>query len=150
MEIDIIRKLLDSSAVVMPNDDSGVLEMRLKETDPKAKLKLVQIRGVPSNSLLIKVDGAAPLNTLLSGENGIRQRCDYVLLTERKSGPILVFCEMKSSSVRPSEVTRQFRQYGNPLPRHTLHERMHGSMLRDGTAWRDGVAQSMLCFLRSL
>lgn len=137
MEIDIIRKLLDSSAVVMPNDDSGVLEMRLKETDPKAKLKLVQIRGVPSNSLLIKVDGAAPLNTLLSAENGIRQRCDYVLLTERKSGPVLVFCEMKSSSVRPSEVTRQFKggicivQYFDSLLREFLGTSNFFSSIKD-------------------
>ena len=109
MDIDVIKKLLDSSAVIMPNDDSGVLEMRLKETDPKAKLRLVRIRGVPKNSLLIKVDGAAPLNDLLSSERGIRQRCDYILLTEKKDVPVLVYCEMKSTSVRPSEVTRQFK-----------------------------------------
>ena len=126
MDTDKIRKLLDSSAVVMPNDDSGVFEMRLKETDPKAKLRLVRIRGVPKNSLLIKVDGAAPLNALLSAEKGIRQRCDYVLLTERKDSPVLIYCEMKSTSVSSSEVARQFKggicivQYFDSLLREFL------------------------------
>ena len=126
MYIDIIRKLLDSSAVIVPTDDSGVLEIRLKETDPKAKLRLVQIRGVPKNTLLIKVDGAAPLNALLSAEKGIRQRCDYVLLTEKKNAPVLIYCEMKSTSVSSSEVTRQFKggvcivQYFNSLMREFL------------------------------
>lgn len=126
MYIDIIRKLLDSSAVIMPTDDSGVLEMRLKETDPNAKLRLVQIRGVPKNTLLIKVDGADPLNALLSAEKGIRQRCDYVLLTEKKNAPVLIYCEMKSKSVSSSEITRQFKggvcivQYFNSLMREFL------------------------------
>lgn len=110
MNTDTIKKLLDSSSVIMPNDDSGVFEMRLKETDSNAKLKLVRIRGVPKNSLLIKVDGAAPLNDLLSAEDGIRQRCDYILLTERKNAaPVLVYCEMKSTRFSSSEVTRQFK-----------------------------------------
>lgn len=109
MNIEIIKQLLDSAAVIQPNDDSGVWEIRLKETNPSAKLKLVQIRGVPKNSLLIKVDGASPLNALLSAEKGIRQRCDYVLLTERNNIPVLVYCEMKSASASPSEVSRQFK-----------------------------------------
>lgn len=109
MDTGVIKKLLDPSALTLPIMASGINELQLKESDPSASLKLVRIRGVPKNTLLIKVDGASPLNSLLSAEKGIRQRCDYLVLTEKDNAPVLVYCELKSRNASASEIARQFK-----------------------------------------
>ena len=109
IDIRAIASLMDSKALVHVESVFGRLRLVLKEAGKDAKLKRVFVGGIPRDSILIKTDGAKPLNELLSKNLGQRCRCDYILLAERNGRNVLVFCELKSKTVIRSEITEQFK-----------------------------------------
>lgn len=127
IDINAIEALIDSKAIVGVEDRFGRPRLILKESGTDAKLKKVFVGGIPRDSVLIKLDGAKPLNALLAKDFGLRCRCDYVLLTERNGRKILVFCELKSERFSHPEVSAQFKG-GKCLVRYfeSLLQEFHG------------------------
>lgn len=65
----------------------------LKETAPDAELKLIKIRNIPENSVLLGMDKVKS-DTLFQKGKGQNMRCDYLLISNAKA----YFIELKTSS----------------------------------------------------
>lgn len=94
--------------------DNGSFVARLRETDPSAGLKAVDIRGVSKDAVLLKMDVGAPPADMLRKELGQRCRCDYVLLTEFQGVRYLVYIDLKTSA-------------GGRLPKGGLEKQFRGA-----------------------
>lgn len=81
----------------------------LEESDPAAKTPKIQLTGIPSNSILIKIDQDATQPTFLADKLHLRHRCDYVLLTHLKGKDTIIFFELKSKNYKNGEVTGKFK-----------------------------------------
>lgn len=90
-------------------NDHGINYARLRERSPGAKLKKVDIQGVPNGSIIIKLDNYDQPATLFKNDKGQRQRCDYVLFTVVNGRGFALFIELKSAKVRRTEFIRQFK-----------------------------------------
>ncbi len=104
-----LKKLVMNDLLVAVSHKHGRAFVRLKETGLDAKLKNVDIYDIHHDSIILKLDQAEQPKTLFKGENGERQRCDYVLVTIHDNKPLLVFIELKSKVVKDAEITRQFK-----------------------------------------
>ena len=69
----------------------------LRETDVNARLKLVKIKNVPSNSILIASDNF-PGYSIFKENKGQDNRCDFILFSKEK----LYFFEMKTHKDSPT------------------------------------------------
>jgi len=97
-----IRQVLNQDAVSVPAQDSksGRWFIQLKENDPSSKLKTVNIYGVSSDAVAVKLDSGDPPADLLDKKDGQRKRCDYLLLTEYQQRKILLYIDLKSNCVK--------------------------------------------------
>lgn len=107
--MDKLKKVFSSGALETLCVKHGHQFVQLKEKGCNTKLKKVEIYGIPADSLVIKLDGAKPLNDLLASEGGIRQRCDYVIVCKNANLPLFLFVELKSYSIKRKEIINQFK-----------------------------------------
>ncbi len=107
--LDALRELLVDDIQGEFGDEHGVHYARLRERSPEAKMKKVNIHGVPEGSILIKLDRYEQPSTLFRNDKGQRQRCDYVLFTMVNGRGFALFIELKSGKVKKSEIIRQFK-----------------------------------------
>jgi len=109
VDLTVIRELLVDDIIGEFGNDHGRSFARLRETGAEAKLKKVKVFDVPDSSILINLDRCEQPKTLFRNEKGQRQRCDYVLLTIFNNREFMIFIEMKSTTVKDTEVQRQFK-----------------------------------------
>ncbi len=107
--LDALKELLVPTILKDFVNIHGKTCARLKENSPNAKLKQIDIFGVPTNSILIKLDEYAQPSTLFKNDKGQRKRCDYVLFFQIHNQGIALFIELKSNKVKNSEIIRQFK-----------------------------------------
>ena len=96
---DNLRRILDqSSAEVIPQDGVAVL----KEKDPSKPYE-IELRGLPSDSLLVKIENFEVKPGFLNGEDGILRRADFALVDDE----VVVFLELKTGRIKPKEIEQQ-------------------------------------------
>lgn len=81
---------------------------RLREQGKEAKLKSVDLMDIPDDSIVLKMDTYQQPSTLFRGNKGENRRCDYVVITNIENRDVLLFIELKSSSLSNKEVQQQF------------------------------------------
>lgn len=107
-----IKKVFHASAVKSVKCVNGICVGELRETDPSASLKAVDLYGLSPDAVLIKLDSGLPPADILSKSGGQHQRCDYLVVTEYKNKKILIYIDLKSASsgkVQTGHVKRQFK-----------------------------------------
>ena len=107
--LEALRKLLVSDIIGDIIHEHGVCSVRLQETGVQAKLKRVDILGIPEKSVLMKLDAYEQPLSLFKGEKGERQRCDYILFTVIDGKGYALFVELKSAKLKKSEYICQFK-----------------------------------------
>ena len=107
--LEALRELLVPEIQGEVVNDYGINYAKLRERSPGAKLKKVNIHGVPDGSIIIKLDGYDQPVTLFKNDKGQRQRCDYVLFTMVNGRGFALFIELKSAKVKKTEFIRQFK-----------------------------------------
>lgn len=75
--------------------------------EPDEKRSSVVIEGLPSDAIVIKVDGFPPLNDVFKGADGECSRCDFLIFSE--SQQCIIFIEMKTSSEKEHHLIKQLR-----------------------------------------
>ena len=105
----VVKDLLVNDLLGELGNEQGRCFAQLKEDAADAKLKMIRIFDVSPGSILINLDKVEQPRTLLRNEKGQRQRCDYVLLTICENRPLMLFVEIKSSTVSKAEIQRQFK-----------------------------------------
>lgn len=109
LDLSVMRELLVDDIIGSTGAEHGRCFALLKEDAPDSKLRTVKIFDVSPDSILINLDKFEQPKTLLKGERGQRQRCDYVLLTICQDKPLMLFVEMKSRTLDKPEIRRQFK-----------------------------------------
>ena len=108
--LEALRKLLVDDILDDIIHEHGICcSVRLRETGKEAKLKRVDIRGVPEKSVLIKLDAYDQPLSLFKGNKGERQRCDYILFTVLDGQGYTLFIELKSAKIKKTEYVCQFK-----------------------------------------
>ena len=107
--LDALRELLVPDILGEIVEDHGVHCAMLRERSSGAKLKKVNINGVPRESILIKLDKYDQPLSLFNDDKGQRQRCDYVLFSVLNGKGFVLFIELKSKKTKKSEFIRQFK-----------------------------------------
>jgi hypothetical protein len=107
--LEILRELLMPDLLGEIVSDNGSRFALLREQSPDAKLKRVDIQGVPAGSLLIKLDSYEPPVSLFKGDRGQRKRCDYVLFTVFGGQGYVLFIELKSATLKRTQYIAQFK-----------------------------------------
>jgi len=109
MDTSSLRALLVDEMFGVVSETDGRRFARLKESGAEARLKRVDIYDIPDGTVLLNLDMYNQPRSLFKGEQGERQRCDYVLITAMGNQPVLVFIELKSSALKNTEIERQFK-----------------------------------------
>jgi hypothetical protein len=107
--LEALRELLVPDILGEIVDENGIHCARLRERSSEAKLKKVNINGVPEESILIKLDKYDQPVSLFNDNKGQRQRCDYVLFSVLNGEGFALFIELKSTKAKKAEFIRQFK-----------------------------------------
>lgn len=107
--LEILRELLVPDMLGEIVSEGDARYARLQELSPDAKLKRVDIKGVPAGSLLLKLDSYEPPVSLFRGDRGQRKRCDYVLFTVLDGSGYALFIELKSATLKRAQYIAQFK-----------------------------------------
>ena len=104
-----IKSLLNPEIIQNIDQEKG--QVILKETDKKAKLKSVILRGLDKNAVVFKLDknkkGFNKKSVFLhpnpkdkdNKSLGIHKGCDYVIISRWKNKNTIIFCELKSKNI---------------------------------------------------
>ena len=99
--IDNLRRILHQSSIT---EVSGQGVAILKETDPSNPYE-IELKGLPTDSLLVKIDRFKEKTDFINGRNGIARRADFAVVND----DAIVFIELKSGKIQRTIVERQLR-----------------------------------------
>ncbi|MDE0332004.1 MAG: hypothetical protein OXL41_09060 [Nitrospinae bacterium] len=97
--IDNLRRILHQSSITEVSR-RGVAT--LKETDPSNPYE-IELKGLPRDSLLVKIDRFKEKTDFLNGRNGIARRADFALVND----DAIVYIELKSGRIHPRQIEQQ-------------------------------------------
>ena len=97
--IDNLRRILHQSSITEVSRQGVAI---LKENDPLNTYE-IKLKGLPTDSLLVKIDRFKEKTDFLNGRNGIARRADYAVVNNDE----IVFIELKSGKIQRKEVERQ-------------------------------------------
>lgn len=96
---DNLRGILHQSSITKVSSQRVAI---LKENDPSNPYE-IELKGLPPDSLLVKIDRFKEKTDFLNGKNGIARRADFALI----NNDAIVFIELKSGRIQPNQVERQ-------------------------------------------
>ena len=99
--IDNLRRILNPSSITKVSNQGVAI---LKENDPSNPYE-IELKGLPTDSLLVKIDKFKEKTDFLNGSSGIARRADFALVND----DALVFIELKSGKIQRTVVERQLR-----------------------------------------
>jgi len=101
------KVLFTDSFITTPEKHKERYRFLLTEADENAKLREVEVRNVPQNSILVKMHAYPPPEKIFQSTRGERKRCDYIILTSYKDDLYFIFIEMKSRELDNKDVIPQ-------------------------------------------
>src|SRR5690554_1043540 len=78
-------------------------------TEPKDKDSRVEIRGVPENTIVIKLDSFPDTRTLFNGSRGECKRADYIIISDYNGKKRILFIEMKKTKAQEKDLVKQLK-----------------------------------------
>jgi len=102
-DMEILLQLIKSSACIPLQDSYGKKFVKLNE--PQAPDSSAEIRNMPSDALVIKVDAFHAPNDMFNGGNGECKRADYVIISAEKK--CILYIEIKRTKDRWEQVVKQ-------------------------------------------
>lgn len=97
--IDNLRSILNSASITKVSGQGVAI---LKESDPSNSYE-IELKGLPRDSLIVKIDRFKEKTYFLNGRNGIARRADFALVND----DAIVFIELKSGKIQRTAVERQ-------------------------------------------
>lgn len=97
--IDNLRRILNPSTITEVSRNGVAI---LKETNPSNTYQ-IELKGLPTNSLIVKIDRFKEKRYFLNGRHGIARRADFALVND----DAIVFIELKSGNIQRTAVERQ-------------------------------------------
>ena|GEM_PF-6508039 len=97
--LESFNALFADSFACEPEDFKGKYRFILTEADKGAKLQKVEIRGVPKESILLKMHKYTLPEKVFKTTKGECKMCDYILLASYKEDLYIIYIEMKSQNL---------------------------------------------------
>jgi hypothetical protein len=107
MTIDTLRQMIKSNACVETTDIYSQLSVHLKE--PQQSDSTVEIKGLPDEVIVIKVDTFPAPDSIFTGINGECRRADYVIIANEQDRKRILFIEMKRTKAPQNQIVEQFK-----------------------------------------
>ncbi len=109
--ISLIKNLFVLNLIEEVILEGGSYKITMKEKNKNSKLSKVDIRGLPANSIALKLDKIDPniLKKFLLGKKGEVTRCDYVLFVQESNNNYMYFIELKSKYPKYQKVENQLK-----------------------------------------
>ncbi len=101
-EIEIMNQLIKNSATVLVRQNTDLIEQNY----PDSK---ITIKGLPSNSIIIKADAFSSPNSIFNGMKGECKRSDYVIICKTDSREWIIIIEMKKTRDGQEEIIKQLK-----------------------------------------
>ncbi len=106
-DITILDQIIKDNAKVPLIDNYGKKQVNLTETHGTDYS--VTIRGIPDDTLIIKIDLFEAPKSLFQGIKGECKRCDYVIISDSPIKKMIVLIEMKAGKALEKEVIQQLK-----------------------------------------
>lgn len=107
MTIDTLRLMIRSNARVETTNIYSYLSVRLQE--PQQPDSVVEIKGLPNEVIVIKVDTFPAPDTIFTGVSGECRRADYVIIANEQDRKRILFIEMKRIKAHEKQIVEQFK-----------------------------------------
>jgi hypothetical protein len=107
--LNMYGELFEDSFFTKAISEKGGFCLSFTENSPDAKLCKMRVRGVPEDSILLKLQLFPPPAEVFKPAFGKRCRCDYILISSRNEGLWVIFIEMKSKEFDKSHIRQQFK-----------------------------------------
>lgn len=105
MTIGILNQMIHLSARVDLTERYSKSSVILIE--PQAPDSMVEIRGIPDNAVVIKMDKFPDLRNFLSNSRHECSRADFAIIAESNKKKIVLFIEMKKTKAKECELIEQ-------------------------------------------
>lgn len=93
-----------------PKCDKGCYYFFLKGKTPDNRSYTFEIRNVPQDSILLRIDDSfPPADKLLKEDGGIRERADYAIISEKNNNRRILIIEISAANKPDSYIKRQLR-----------------------------------------
>jgi len=112
---DKYNDIYTQSFVLHPHESGDGYNITLTENDLTAGLRKLVINNVPKNTSLIALQQYSDLGlgnkmkSILNDAPGIFKCCDYLIITIVDNKLHLIFVEIKSEKINPSDIIKQFK-----------------------------------------
>lgn len=104
-ELDILKEALCEDLFIGADKSTASSIVKLVEDDRNAKLKEVELTGLPRDRVILKMDKITINSFFKAG--GPNKRCDYLILTQINGKRFALFIELKSTY--PVDYVLQFK-----------------------------------------
>jgi len=103
-DIDILHRMISEKSKIQPSKRNTVTLTEANEKD-----SIVEISGIPSNSIIIKIDQFPPPEHFFSCIKGECKRADYAIIAESGKRKRILFIELKKTNDLEKEIILQFK-----------------------------------------
>ncbi|MCL1875103.1 MAG: hypothetical protein FWF87_02440 [Synergistaceae bacterium] len=105
----VYTDLFADSFICAPEFIGGHRCFVITEEDKESKLNKIEVRGVPENSILLKMNCYKEPIATFKSTKGECKRCDYVILTQYENTMHVIYIEMKSWELKKPDIICQFK-----------------------------------------
>ena len=107
-DIQVLQEMLNSDTQVMLQSGQGRPSVQLTDSQSGTT---VEIKGLPSNSIVIRAEDFENPLTIFNGEKGERKRADFVIVSNDENGKRWIICieTQEMDSKLASHITQQLK-----------------------------------------
>ncbi|MEI7831781.1 MAG: hypothetical protein WCJ56_01065 [bacterium] len=102
-DIDILHKLIKDTA----KEPFGGHYINNKVTLSEGDGYSINIKGIPDDAIVIKVDAFISPDTIFAGSRGEGKRADYVIIANMPKKKVIIYIEMKKTNKNKKHIIQQ-------------------------------------------
>ena len=108
-DLDILSNMIMDSAKVDIELRSGSNMASVTLKEPQSSTSKVEIRGLPDNAIVIKVDAFKSPDTILTEARGQRKRSDYIIVANKNGKKYILYIEIKTTIGKEKDIIKQLK-----------------------------------------
>jgi len=103
-DIEILQQMISKKAKIQVSKRKIVTLTEFQETDSR-----VEISGIPSSSIILKMDSFPPPEHFFACSKGECKRADYAIIAKSGNKKRILYIEMKKTQDPEKDIIRQFK-----------------------------------------
>ena len=106
-DMQLLKELLKDNALLPLQQNYDKYKITLRE--PRCPNSVVEITGLPYDSLVLKIDHFPDSSNLFKGNNGECKRADYAIIVNKNGKKLVLFIEIKKRKDKKKSIIEQFK-----------------------------------------